>query len=92
MTNYERENNFNWFNREHRVGFELNQLKMKNQIKKMIEDGDTEVRIDHENPDGSIIGSMPLDYLKISKPHKRNLSDEQRKAVAERFHGNKDNQ
>lgn len=81
----ERENVFDWFNREQRVNFTLNQLKMKNQIKKLVESGDTEVKIDCENSDGSITGSMPLSYIKISKPHRRNLSEDQRKDVAERF-------
>lgn len=80
-----RENLFDWFNRENRVNFTLSQLKMKNQLKKMIEEGDTEIKIIAENDDGSITGSMPLSYLKICKPHKRNLSDDQRKAVADRF-------
>lgn len=85
MMNSCRENIFEWFNRDGRVNFTLNQLKMKNQLKKMIEDGDTEIQIVAENEDGSIVGSMPLSYLRISKPHKRNLSEDQRKAVADRF-------
>lgn len=81
----DRENVLDWFNREQRVNFTLNQLRMKNTIKKLIEDGDTEIKIDCENDDGSITGSMPLSYIKISRPHTRNLSEEQRKAVADRF-------
>lgn len=80
-----RENVFSWFNRDQRITFQLNQLKLKNQIKKLIEEGDTEIQITEEASDGSISGSMPLSYLKVSKPHKRNLTTEQRKAVAHRF-------
>lgn len=90
MSNTFRENSFEWFNRDDRVFFSLNQLKMKNQLKKMIEEGDTNIEITCENDDGSITGSMPLSYLKISKPHKRNLTAEQRKAVATRFKKAKD--
>lgn len=85
MSNSFRENSIEWFNREQRVSFTLSQLKLKNQLKKMIEEGDTEIKITCENDDGSIVGSMPLSYVKFSKPHKRNLTSEQRKAVAERF-------
>lgn len=85
----DRENVFDWLNREQRVNFTLNQLKMKNQIQKMIDEGDPEIKIDCINDDGSIVGSMPLNYLKISKPHKRNLSPEQRQAVADRFKNSK---
>lgn len=85
--NSEKENSINWFNRESRIEFSLNQLKLKNKIKKLIEEGDTEIKIYQENPDGTMIGSMPLNYLKISKPYKRNLSDDQRKAIAQRFYG-----
>lgn len=91
MTNSFRENLFEWFNRDQRVNFTLNQLKMKNQLKKMVEEGDIEIQITAENDDGSITGSMPLSYLKICKPHKRNLTAEQRKAVATRFKDAKDN-
>lgn len=85
MSKSERENAIDWFNREQTIHFCLSQLKMKNQLKKLIESGDTNIKITHENDDGSIVGTMPLNYLKISPPHKRNLSDDQRKAVAERF-------
>lgn len=85
MPNSYRENSIEWFNREQRVNFTLNQLKLKNQIKKLIDEGDTEIKITDEADDGSITGTMPLSYVKISKPHKRNLTDEQRKAVATRF-------
>lgn len=85
MANTEKENMFVWCNREHRISFSLNQLKLKNKIKQLVEEGDTEIKIDCENLDGSLVGSMPLSYLKISKPFTRNLSAEQRKAVAERF-------
>lgn len=80
-----RENLFNWFNRDQKVTFTLSQLKMKNQLKKLMEEGDPNIEIIKENSDGSITGTMPLSYLKISKPHRRNLSEEQRKAVANRF-------
>ena len=80
-----RENIFEWLNRDQTVTFTLNQLKMKNQLKKMIADGDENIRIIAENDDGSIHGTMPLSYLKISRPHTRNLTSEQRKAVADRF-------
>lgn len=85
MSDYFRENGFEWINRDDRVTFTLSQLRMKNQLKKMIDEGDTEIKIDVENEDGSITGSMPLSYLKISRPHRKNLTAEQRKAVAERF-------
>lgn len=85
MANTEKENMLTWCNREHRISFTFNQLKLKNQIKKLVEEGDTEIKIDCENQDGSLSGSMPLSYLKITKPFTRNLSEDQRKAVAERF-------
>lgn len=58
--------------------------KWTNKIRKLSE-SDPHCEIKYENPDGSIVAVLPVKYLKLSKPPLRNMSDEQRKAVAERL-------
>ena len=44
-----------------------------------------DVHICKENTDGSIVAHVPVSYIKLSAPPKRELTDEQRAELAERM-------
>ena len=55
-------------------------------IKQYASDYPNDVIIVHENNDGSIVAKMPATWLRMPKPPKKmNLTDEQRRAAAERL-------
>ena len=56
-----------------------------NKIMKLYQDNPDEIHIVAQNPDGSVCAKFPKGYLKLSKPKKMNLSEEQRVAASERF-------
>jgi hypothetical protein len=60
------------------------QRKYITKIKKLVEQYPDECEIVAENPDGSIMAHIPTKWVKISN-QSRNLSDEERQAIAERF-------
>lgn len=57
--------------------------RFKTKIEKLASEYPDEVKIRHENKDGSIVATIPVKFIKISAPRK--VSDEQREASAERF-------
>ena len=54
-------------------------------VKRLKADFPDDVDIKHENKDGSINAYMPLKWMRITPRKKKNLSDEQKKALAERL-------
>ena len=47
--------------------------------------GEVQIEYEPETNDGCICAKIPVSWFKISPPKKRNLSDEQRKEIAERL-------
>lgn len=78
------ENVIEWITGDNRVTLSLTQRKYINKIKKLAANN-SEVEIVAENADGSICAHLPLSYIKISKPASRNLTDEQREVLRNRF-------
>lgn len=54
-------------------------------LKKLAKEHPEEVTICKENKDGSIVAHIPVSYIKISAPPRRELTDEQRAEFAERM-------
>ena len=52
---------------------------------KLCHENPEETRIVAENSDGSVCVKLPKKYLKLSRPATRTMTDEQRKASAERL-------
>lgn len=77
------ENVIEWLNGEETAKVTFSQGKYKNKIKRLKEKNDA-IRL-IENKDGSIYAEIPLEYVKISKPRKVELSEEEREEIAERF-------
>lgn len=59
--------------------------KLNHKIKKLAEKYPEEVTITHENADGSLVAHIPVEYIKVSKPASREMSDEQKEAAAVRL-------
>lgn len=57
--------------------------KFNSKIRHLAEEYPEEVKIRHENHDGSLVATIPVRFIKIGAPRK--ISDEQREAAAERF-------
>ena len=56
-----------------------------NKILKLCSENPEETHIVAQNPDGSVCAKLPKKYLKLSKPRKVTLSEEQKAATAERL-------
>lgn len=56
---------------------------VKSKIKKLAEQYPDEVKIVHENSDGSIVAHLPVRYLSVRHP--KQLSEESKRAMAERL-------
>lgn len=56
-----------------------------NKVKKLHAANPDEIQIVAINDDGSICARLPKGYLKLSKPSKRNITEENRAALAERM-------
>ena len=63
------------------------QQKWINRIKKLAEKYPDDVTIRHrpEDNDGCICATLPAEWLRIAPPRASNLTDEQRRAAAERM-------
>lgn len=65
--------------------------KFTTKIRKLAESDPDEVQICHENMDGSIVAHIPVKYINIRKPTKKNLTDEQRQALRDRLVSKRNN-
>lgn len=77
-----RENCIEWLWGQDTITATLTQPYLITRVRKLSEQHD-EVQIVAENTDGSIVAHLPLSYLKFNAP--KNLSDEQRQALADRL-------
>lgn len=68
----------------------LCQGRYVSKLKKLAKENPTEVHICKENSDGSIVAHIPVSYVKLSAPRKRELTDKQRAEFAERMRNAKD--
>lgn len=65
------------------------QKRMISSIRKYAKKKPDECRIIAENGDGSIVVSVPVTWVKVSPPRKVEMTDEQRRAAAERLRDNR---
>lgn len=59
--------------------------RFKNRVLKLAKDYPEEVRIVAENEDGSICAKLPISYIRISRPVRRELTEEQREVAVKRL-------
>lgn len=86
IDDYSGENCIEWLRGAKTVTVQLaGHTKLCNRIKKYAEEYPNEVEICGTNKDGSIVAHLPLKYVKLTRPAHREMSDEQRKASAERL-------
>ena len=57
--------------------------RFNSKLRKLAEEYPDEVKIRYENRDGSVVGTIPVRFIKIGAPRK--VSDEQKEAASERF-------
>lgn len=79
------ENSIEWCKDSNRATLTLTQGRYKSKIKKLAEKKPEECKIVAENEDGSLCAHIPVSWIKINPPKK--LSEEQRRKIAVRFHG-----
>lgn len=58
-------------------------------LKKLAKEYPEEVKIRKENKDKSIVGTIPVKYIKISHPRKVEFTDEQKEILAKRLRDSK---
>lgn len=61
-------------------------------IQKLKERFPDEVNITAENPDGSMVATLPFKWMRIVPKRKRDLTDEQRQELSERMKGLRESQ
>jgi nucleoside diphosphate kinase len=77
-----KENNIEWITGDNTIAVTLTSQRHITKIRKLAEKKPDEVKIT-TNKDGSIYATLPLSYLKFNPP--KDLTEEQRKEIAERF-------
>ena len=87
---YNQENAIEWIRNSNIATVTFSQGRYITKIKKLAEKYPDDVKITAENSDGSIVAHIPVRYIKISNA-KKELTDEERKAIAERLSGSKTN-
>lgn len=86
LTDYSQENCIEWIRGQKTVTVTLaNGTALCNKVKQFSEEYPEEVKITYVNGNGSIVAHLPLKYIRISRPVERNLTDEQREQLRERF-------
>lgn len=88
-------NDSDWFNtHENVIEFVKNadtatvtlcQGRYVSKLKRLAKEHPDDVHICKENLDGSIVAHVPVSYIKLSAPPKRELTEEQRAELAERM-------
>ena len=62
--------------------------KYASKLKKLAEEYPEEVKLRYENEDKSVVGTIPVKYIKISHPRKVEYTDEQKAVLAKRLQKN----
>lgn len=65
--------------------------KYNSKVRKLAEQYPDDVKIVAINKDNSIVAHLPLSFIKVNKPKKVNMSDEQKAALAERLKNGREN-
>ena len=78
------DNNVEWVCGTDQVTGSFYMKRFVTKMKKLAQAYPDEVTCE-ENEDGSVVCHFPLKYIKISRPPKRELTEEQKKAASERF-------
>lgn len=84
------DNCLEWYSGDKTVSCTFSQNKYVNKIKKLAADCPEECHIDVENDDGSIVASFPLAWVKIHRPQKRVMTEEQKRRTADRLRKGKE--
>ena len=77
------ENVIEFIENERRATVTFSQGRFKSRIRKLAAEHPEECQIMKENKDGSLLAHIPVSWIKINPT--RQLSDEQRKELAERM-------
>lgn len=80
------ENVIEFLTNSHTATVTFTQGRYVSKIKSLAEKFPDEVKITHENADGSIVAHIPTEYISISR-RKMDLTDEERKIRSERAKG-----
>lgn len=56
----------------------LTQRKLVNKVMDLANEWPEEVKVLHTNEDGSIYAQMPTNYLKLNRPFRRELTEEEK--------------
>jgi hypothetical protein len=80
-----KENNIEWITGDSTIAVTLTSQRHITKIRKLAEKKPGDVKIT-TNKDGSIYAIMPLSYIKFNPP--KDLTEEQRKEMAERLKNN----
>lgn len=84
-----RENVIEWINGQDTIAVTLSQGRYISKVKKLAKRHPDQVKILHENEDGSIFAHLPIRALKLNLSAKRELSEEDRKKIGARLHSGK---
>ena len=79
------ENVIEWLKDSKTATVTLSQGRYITKIKKLAKQYPDEVEIIRENKDGSLLAHIPVSYIKINNPPRREYTEEQRAAMAERL-------
>ena len=86
IEDYNGENAIEWIKGQKTVTVQLaGNTKLCNRVRKYAEEYPDEVQICGVNRDNSIVAHLPLSYIKITRPPKRELTEEQKVAARERL-------
>ena len=78
------ENVLEWITGDKEAAITASQKRLINRLRKLHEDNPDETVL-ITNQDGSVFAKVPVDWIKIKKPTKRELTDEERQEMAETF-------
>ena len=77
------ENSIEWVRDQQQATLSLSQRRIISRVKSLAKKYPEECQIMTENPDGSIYAHIPVEWIRINPG--KNLTEEQRQAIAERF-------
>lgn len=88
-----KENMIEWLAGQHSCTVTFTNQKHINRIKKLYEERGDEFKSYHENKDGSICAKIPLKWVRINpgSKEKREMTEEQKEALRQRFAASRQN-
>lgn len=85
ITNEEKETIINFNEAEKTASVYTMNPKLLKQLTQLVEDGNEDITIHKKYNDGAIDFYVPKKWIKVKPPTKRVLTDEQKKALADRL-------